>query len=51
MLVRAGSPSRRAAMAAVETGAADFLDGAGMREWLESDFALKLRKSAPFFDR
>lgn len=37
MLVRAGLPSRRAAMAAVQLGAADFLDGAGMREWLESD--------------
>jgi hypothetical protein len=37
MLVRAGLPSRRAAMAAVQFGGADFLDGAGMREWLESD--------------
>jgi hypothetical protein len=37
MLVRAGLPSRRAAIAAVQLGGADFLDGAGMREWLESD--------------
>jgi hypothetical protein len=37
MLVRAGLPSRRAAIAAVQLGGADFLDGAGMREWLEGD--------------
>ena len=37
MLVRAGLPSRRAAMAAVQLGGADFLDGTGMRAWLESD--------------
>lgn len=37
MLVRAGLPSRRAAMAAVQLGGTDFFDGAGMREWLESD--------------
>jgi hypothetical protein len=42
MLVRAGLPSRRAAMAAVETGGADFLDSAGMREWLESDAIVAL---------
>ena len=42
MLVRAGLPSRRAAMAAVQTGGADFLDGAGMREWLESDAIVAL---------
>jgi hypothetical protein len=37
MLIRAGLPSRRAAMAAVGTGGAAFASGAGMREWLESD--------------
>lgn len=42
MLVRAGLPSRRAAIAAVETGGADFLDGAAMREWLESDAIVAL---------
>lgn len=42
MLVRAGLPSRRAAMAAIQTGGADFLDGAGMREWLESDAIIAL---------
>ena len=42
MLVRAGLPSRRAAMAAVETGGADFLDGSGMRDWLESEAIVAL---------
>lgn len=42
MLVRAGLPSRRAAMAAVQNGGADFLDGAGMREWMESDAVVTL---------
>jgi hypothetical protein len=42
MLVRAGLPSRRAAMAAVQLGGAEFLDGAGMREWLESDAIVAL---------
>lgn len=42
MLVRAGLPSRRAAIAAVKLGGADFLDGAGMREWLESDAIVAL---------
>ena len=42
MLVRAGLPSRRSAMAAVQLGAADYLDGAGMREWLESDAIVAL---------
>jgi hypothetical protein len=36
MLVRAGLPSRRAAMIAVRKGNAAFIDGAGMRQWLES---------------
>lgn len=37
MLIRAGLPSRRAAMAAVTQGHAMFVDLPGMREWLESD--------------
>jgi hypothetical protein len=36
MLIRAGLPSRRAAMTAVVEGRAQFVDGAGMRTWLES---------------
>lgn len=36
-LVRAGLPSRRAAMAAIREGNASFIDRAGMRAWLESD--------------
>ncbi|MGL5838214.1 MAG: DEAD/DEAH box helicase [Sphingorhabdus sp.] len=42
LLVRAGLPSRRAAMAAVAEGNGDFLDGSAMREWLESDSILAL---------
>lgn len=34
MLIRAGLPSRRAAMAAVETGGALFANSAEMREWI-----------------
>lgn len=37
MLIRAGLPSRRAAMAAVVDGDADYFNSAGMREWLESE--------------
>ncbi|MBW5440358.1 DEAD/DEAH box helicase [Bradyrhizobium canariense] len=37
MLIRAGLPSRRAAIAAVNTGEAFFVDLGGMKEWLESD--------------
>lgn len=36
MLVRAALPSRRAAMAAVQTGGAEFIDSNGMRAWLLS---------------
>jgi hypothetical protein len=36
MLIRAGLPSRQAAMLAVHDGQAQFVDGAGMREWLQS---------------
>jgi hypothetical protein len=37
MLVRFGLPSRRAAMVAIKEGNAAFIDGAGMRAWLESN--------------
>lgn len=37
MLIRAGLPSRRAAMVAVVDGDADYFDSAGMRAWLESE--------------
>ncbi len=36
MLIRAGLPSRQAAMLAVRDGQAQFVDGADMREWLQS---------------
>ena len=44
MLIRAGLPSRRAAMAAVVEGAAHFVDGAGMRAWLETSEIARLTK-------
>ncbi len=37
MLIRAGLPSREAAIAAIRTGGAEFADSAGMREWLRSE--------------
>jgi len=37
MLIRVGLPSRRAAMAAIETGDAVFADSAEMRAWIMSD--------------
>jgi hypothetical protein len=37
MLIRAGLPSRRAAMTAIENSNADFDDILGMRKWIESD--------------
>jgi hypothetical protein len=37
MLIRAGLPSRQAAIAAVVTGNAAFSDSAGLREWLLSN--------------
>lgn len=37
MLIRAGLPSRQAAMMAVRQGMANFYDGATMRAWLESN--------------
>ena len=37
MLIRAGLPSRRAAMAAIAAGDALFVDSAGMRAWILSD--------------
>jgi len=44
MLIRAGLPSRRAAMTAVGEGGAQFVDGAGMRTWLESGEIARLTK-------
>lgn len=37
MLIRAGLPSRRAAIAAIRTTGAAFVDVSGMREWLTSE--------------
>ena len=37
MLIRAGLPSRRAAMAAIQFGDAAFWELDGMKDWLESD--------------
>lgn len=37
MLIRAGLPSRKAAMAAIAKGKAEFFDVAGMRAWLASE--------------
>lgn len=42
MLIRAGLPSRRAAMAAVRTTDAVFITVSDMREWLESDEIARL---------
>jgi hypothetical protein len=36
-LIRAGLPSRRAAMLAIKDGGAMFIDGQGMPQWLESE--------------
>jgi hypothetical protein len=40
MLIRAGLPSRRAAMTAIRTGSASFITAAEMREWLSEMAAL-----------
>ncbi len=45
MLIRAGLPSRRAAMAAVRTGEANFVDISGMQEWLKSKKIVALTKA------
>jgi len=45
MLIRAGLPSRRAAMIAIREGDADFVDSAGMREWLASDEIAELTQT------
>lgn len=37
ILIRAGLPSRRAAMAAIENSGANFIDRRGLSEWLESE--------------
>jgi hypothetical protein len=44
MLVRSGLSSRRAAVTAVREGDALFVDGAGMRTWLESSEIARLTK-------
>lgn len=46
MLIRAGLPSRRAAMIAIRDGEALFADGAGMREWLQSPEIASKTKTA-----
>jgi len=45
MLIRAGLPSRQAAMIAVAEGEGIFIDGAGLREWLESDLVTALTET------
>ena len=37
ILIRAGLPSRQAAITAIREGGALFVDGAGMKDWLESN--------------
>lgn len=44
LLIRAGLPSRRAAMLAVSDGKGHFTDHTGMRDWIESDFIEKVSK-------
>jgi hypothetical protein len=44
LLIRAGLPSRRAAMLAITESFADFADRQGMREWIESDEVEKQSK-------
>lgn len=46
MLIRAGLPSRRAAMAALEAGDAAFFDLDGMKMWLESEEIVALTAQA-----
>lgn len=46
MLIRAGLPSRRAAMAAIEAGDAAFFDLNGMKLWLESEEIVALTAQA-----
>jgi hypothetical protein len=45
MLIRAGLPSRRAAMIAINDGQALFVDPSGMREWLQSEEITSLSAS------
>lgn len=45
LLIRAGLPSRRAAMAAVHQGDASFVDLAGMRQWIRSDKITELTET------
>jgi len=46
MLIRAGLPSREAAMAAVRTGGAQYVDSAEMREWLAGEHVAELTAGA-----
>lgn len=48
MLIRAGLPSRRAAMAAIRTTGAVFVTVAGMREWLASEEVEDLTNAGGF---
>src|SRR5437660_4982035 len=45
MLIRAGLPSRRAAIIAIRDGEALFIDGAEMREWIQSPEIVSKTKS------
>jgi hypothetical protein len=46
MLIRAGLPSRRAAIAAIKLGNGEFFDAAGMRSWLTSEDVVQLSAQA-----
>jgi len=48
MLIRAGLPSRRAAIAAIRTTGAVFVTVADMREWLASEAIAKLTAGGEF---
>ena len=48
MLIRAGLPSRRAAMAAIRTTGGVFVTVSGMREWLASDEIAELTDAGGF---
>lgn len=48
MLIRAGLPSRRAAMAAIRTTSAVFVTASGMREWLASGEIANLTSTGRF---
>lgn len=48
MLMRAGLPSRRAAMAAIRTTRAAFVDVSGVREWLSCEKVAGLTAGSKF---